>query len=33
MNIKLDGFDHFVLAGGLVNVVIIAWLLGYWLLH
>lgn len=30
---RLDGFDTFVMAGGLVNVIIILILIGYWLLH
>jgi len=33
MNIKLEGFDYFVLAGGLINIVVITYLVGYWLLH
>ena len=33
VNIKLDRFDYFVLTGGLVNVIVIAYLLGYWVLH
>jgi len=30
---KLGGFDFFVLAGGVVNLLVIAVLVGYWLLH
>ena len=30
---RLDGFDAFVMAGGLVNVIIVLILIGYWLLH
>ncbi len=33
MNIKLNGFDYFVLAGGLINILVIGFLVGYWLLH
>ncbi len=33
MNIKLNGFDYFVLAGGLMNLIVITFLLCYWLLH
>jgi hypothetical protein len=33
MNIKLNGFDYFVLAGGLMNILVIAFLVGLWLLH
>jgi len=33
MNIKLSGFDYFVLTGGLVNILVITFLVGYWLLH
>ncbi len=30
---RLEGFDLFVLAGGLVNLLVIGYLVGYWLLH
>lgn len=30
---KLGGFDFFVLAGGFVNLLVIAILVGYWLFH
>jgi hypothetical protein len=30
---KLNGFDLFVMAGGVVNVLVILYLFGYWLLH
>ncbi len=30
---KLNGFDLFVIAGGAVNVLVILYLFGYWLLH
>jgi len=30
---RLDKFDYFVLAGGLMNVIVISYLVGYWLLH
>ncbi len=33
MKIKLNGFDYFVLVGGAVNVLIISYLIGYWLLQ
>lgn len=33
MNIKLSGFDYFVLVGGLMNILVITFLVGYWLLH
>jgi len=33
MKIKLEGFDYFVLAGGIMNIAVIAVLVGYWLLH
>jgi hypothetical protein len=29
----LNGFDYFVLAGGLINILVIGFLVGYWLLH
>jgi divalent metal cation (Fe/Co/Zn/Cd) transporter len=29
----LSGFDIFVMLGGLVNLFVISFLLGYWLLH
>lgn len=32
MKVKLEGFDYFVLAGGLINIVVITCLVGYWLL-
>ncbi len=32
MNIKLSGFDYFVLAGALINMLVIGFLVGYWLL-
>jgi len=33
MKDKLDSFDHFVITGGIVNLLVIATLIGYWLLH
>lgn len=30
---RLSGFDYLVLAGGAVNLVIVAYLIGYWLAH
>ena len=30
---KLNGFDLFVIAGGTVNLLVIFYLIGYWLLH
>jgi len=30
---RLTGFDIFVILGGLVNLFVIIFLLGYWLLH
>jgi hypothetical protein len=33
MKFKADGFDYLVIAGGMVNVAVIAVLVGYWLLH
>jgi len=30
---QLSGFDIFVILGGLVNLFVIIFLLGYWLLH
>ncbi len=33
MNIKLSGFDYFVLAGALINMLVIGFLVGYWMLH
>ena len=33
MNFKLNGFDYFVLAGGLINIIVITYLVGYWLLQ
>ncbi len=30
---RLNGFDFFVILGGLVNLFVIAFLVGYWLLH
>jgi hypothetical protein len=33
MKFKLNGFDYFVLAGGLINIVVITYLVGYWLLQ
>ena len=29
--IRLNGFDYFVLSGAIVNVLVIAYLIGYWL--
>jgi len=29
----LNGFDIFVILGGLVNLIVIGFLLGFWLLH
>ena len=31
MRIRLDGFDLFVLAGVMVNLLVICYLVGYWL--
>jgi len=33
MKDKLNNFDYFVIAGGIVNLLVIATLIGYWLLH
>lgn len=30
---RLHGFDAFALAGGLINLIVIVLLIGYWLLH
>ena len=30
---RLDGFDRFVIAGGIMNLLVIVVLIGYWLLH
>lgn len=30
---RLNGFDLFVIAGGVVNILVILYLLVYWLLH
>jgi len=30
---RLSGFDIFAILGGLVNLLVIGYLLGYWLLH
>lgn len=30
--IRLSGFDYFVLAGAAVNLLVIGYLIGYWLL-
>lgn len=30
---RFNAFDYFVLAGALVNVVVVILLLGYWVLH
>jgi len=30
---RLEHFDYLVIAGGLVNVAVIALLIGYWLFH
>lgn len=30
--IQLSGFDYFVLAGAAVNILVIGYLVGYWLL-
>lgn len=30
---RLDKFDYFVLAGGLMNVLVITYLVVYWALH
>jgi hypothetical protein len=32
MNINLNGFDYFVFAGALINILVIGFLVGYWLL-
>lgn len=29
---RLSGFDYFVLAGAAVNILVISYLIGYWLL-
>jgi len=33
MKIKLDRFDYLVIAGGMVNIVVIVVLVGFWLIH
>lgn len=33
VNRRLHGFDAFALTGGLINLIVIALLIGYWLLH
>ncbi len=33
MQDKLDSFDYFVIAGGIMNLLVITTLIGYWLLH
>ncbi len=30
---RLDGFDRVVLAGAIVNGLVVVYLLGYWLVH
>ena len=30
---RLTGFDYFVFAGALVNIFVVVYLLGYWLIH
>jgi hypothetical protein len=30
---RFNGFDVFVLAGGAMNLLVITYLVGYWLLH
>jgi len=30
---NISGFDYFVLAGGLVNALVITYMVGYWLLY
>jgi len=30
---RFNGFDIFVLAGGAMNLIVITYLVGYWLLH
>ena len=30
---RLTGFDYFVLAGALVNLLVVVYLVGYWLIH
>jgi hypothetical protein len=32
LRVRLSGFDYFVLSGAMVNVLVIAYLIGYWLL-
>ena len=32
IHVRLSGFDYFVLAGAAVNLLVIASLIGYWLL-
>jgi hypothetical protein len=30
---RLNAFDIFVILGGLINLIVISYLVGYWLLH
>lgn len=30
---KFDGFDRFVIAGGIMNLLVIVVLIGYWVIH
>lgn len=30
---RLTGFDYFVFAGALMNIIVVVYLLGYWLVH
>ena len=30
---RLTGFDYFVFAGALMNILVVAYLAGYWLFH
>ena len=30
---QLTGFDYFVFAGALVNILVVVYLTGYWLIH
>lgn len=31
--LQLTGFDYFVFAGALVNILVVVYLVGYWLLY
>ena len=30
---RLSGFDYLVIAGGAVNVLVVVYIVGYWLIH